>query len=169
MPRLGGTVLDGMEQRGIHAGEAGEHLGIAPVALALGAGDGVELARVGHQHRGALFGKVTTKPGTMGARLQRDGGVWIIHEELRQRWPGVGQRSLADNVTGGIEDTDVMLTITEIEAEGEPANGGGRRGGNVGRSYVFSFHRQTISPTHHCVGSLPSHLILLGHMVIVQS
>jgi hypothetical protein len=35
----GGTVLDGMEQRGIHAGEARAHLGVAPVALALIAGD----------------------------------------------------------------------------------------------------------------------------------
>jgi hypothetical protein len=155
-----------MEQRGIHAGEAGEHLGVAPVALALGAGDVVELARVGHQHGGALFGKVTTNPRTMRARLQRDGGAGKIREELRQGRAGVGQRSLADNVAGGREDTDVMLAITEIDAEGEPAadrsgRGGHDGGSRTGFSYV-SFHRQTIAPTHHCVGSLPSHLILLG-------
>ena len=50
----------------------------------------------------------------------------------------------------------------------QPANRGGR-GGNVGRSYVFSFHRQTLAPTRHCVSGLPSHLILLGSDLITSS
>jgi len=48
------------------------------------------------------------------------------------------------------------------------ANRGGR-GGNVGRSYVFSVHRQTLAPTRHCVSGLPSHLILLGSDLITSS
>jgi hypothetical protein len=53
------------------------------------------------------------------ARFQRDGGTWKIHEQLGEGWPGVGQRSLADDLTGGIQDTDVMRAITKIKAEGE--------------------------------------------------
>ncbi len=45
---LGGAVLDGMEQGRVNAGQPGEHLGVAPVAFAFVTGDGVELARVGH-------------------------------------------------------------------------------------------------------------------------
>ena len=49
-----------------------------------------------------------------------------------------------------------MLAITEIQAEGEPADGSRRSSGNDGRSRrstaeaegsSFSFHRQTISPS----------------------
>src|ERR1035437_9904266 len=58
------------------------------------------------------------------------------------------------------------LPITEIQAEGEPAADSSGRSGNEGRSrtgFISGvFHRQTISPTRHCVGGLPSHLILLG-------
>ena len=137
---LGGTVLDGMEQRGIHAGEAGKHLGIAPVALTLMAGDGVELTRIGHQHHGAEVGEITTDPRTVGARFQRDGGAGIIHEQLRQRGPGVGQGDFADDVAGNIEDADVMLPVAEIETEGEPIGDNGRGVGNDGRS-SFIFHK----------------------------
>jgi len=52
-------------------------------------------------------------------RFQRDGGTGKIHEQLGEGRPGVGQRSLADNLTGGIQDTDVMRAITKIKAEGE--------------------------------------------------
>jgi len=142
---LGGTMLNGMEQRGIHAGEAGEHLGVAPVALALVAGDGVELAGIGHDDGGPEAGEVTADPRAVRARLQRDGGAGKLREELRQGRAGVGQGRLADDVAGGIEHADVMRPITEIEAEGEPADGSRRGGGNDGGS-SFSFHRQSISP-----------------------
>jgi len=42
---LSRAVLDGMEQRGIHAGQPGEHPGVAPVALAFVTRDGVEALR----------------------------------------------------------------------------------------------------------------------------
>ena len=87
---LSGTVLDGMEQRGIHAGETGKHLGIAAVAFAFGAGDGVELARVGDEHSGAEVGEIPAYPRTMGARFQRHGAAGKLREQLRQRRPGVG-------------------------------------------------------------------------------
>src|ERR1039458_4416490 len=54
-----------------------------------------------------------------------------------------------------------MCPITEIKAEGEPADDGGRGGGNDGWSFGLCFHRQTVAPTHYYVGCLPSHLILL--------
>src|SRR5208282_2544991 len=53
-----------------------------------------------------------------------------------------------------------MCPITEIKAEGEPADDGGRGGGNDGWSFGFCFHRQTVALTHYYVGCLPSHLIL---------
>src|ERR1035441_6559714 len=52
-----------------------------------------------------------------------------------------------------------MRPITEIKAEGEPADDGGGRCGNDGWSFGFCFHRQTVAPTHYYVGCLPSHLI----------
>jgi len=48
--------------------------------------------------------------------------------------PAPWQRSLADDIASGIEHTDVMLAITEIQAEGEPAEGSRRSSGNDGRS-----------------------------------
>ena len=63
-----------------------------------------------------------------------------------------------------------MLPVTKIKTEGEPADGSRRGGGYNGRSrtvfFSGGFHRQTLSPTHHCVSGLPSHLIWLGHMDI---
>jgi hypothetical protein len=87
---LGGTMLDGMEQRGIHTGQPGEHLGVAPVALAFGAGDGVELARVGDQDGGPVLGEVTADPRTVRAGLQRDGGARELGQQFGQGGPGVG-------------------------------------------------------------------------------
>ena len=76
----------------------------------------------------------------------------------------LGKDALADNLAGGIQDADVMRPVTEIKAEGEPAenNGAGVRGGNDGRSWLFVFigrlyHRRFIAP-----GCLPSHLILVA-------
>jgi len=63
----------------------------APVALALVAGNGVELARIGHQYRGPQAGQITADPWTMRARFQRDGGVGKLREQLRQGGPGVAQ------------------------------------------------------------------------------
>jgi len=141
--RLGRAVLDGMQQRRVHAGEAGEHLGIAAVALAFGAGDGVELARVGDQDHGAQVGEVTADPRTVRARFQRDGGVRKLAEQLRECGTGVGQGRLADNLAGGIQHADMMCPITKIQTEGEPTDDSGRGVGNEGRS-KFSFHRQTL-------------------------
>jgi len=53
--------------------------------------------------------------------------------------------AFVDQLAGGIQDADVMLPITKIEAEGEPADDSRRGGGNDGGS-SFSFHRQSISP-----------------------
>ena len=62
-----------------------------------------------------------------------------------------------------------MLPITKIEAEGEPADHSRRGGGSDGWSGTAfisgGFHRQILSPTHHSVSGLPSHLILLSVMV----
>ena len=59
-----------------------------------------------------------------------------------------------------------MLPVTEIKAEGEPADDGSGRSGNDGRSRTgfssLGLHRQTLAPTLHCVSGLPSHLIWLG-------
>jgi hypothetical protein len=53
-----------------------------------------------------------------------------VHLTLEnRRGPGVGQRALADNLAGGIQDADMMRPVTGIEAEGEPA--GGNRSGLV--------------------------------------
>jgi hypothetical protein len=64
---LGRAVLDGMQQSGVHPCEAGEHLRVAPVAFAFRTGDGVKLARVGHQHGGAQAGEVTADPRAVRA------------------------------------------------------------------------------------------------------
>ena len=90
MLRLRGTVLDGMQERGVHPCQPGEHLGIAPVALAFGAGDGVELARVGHQHRGPKVGEITADPRTVCARFQRHGAAGKIAQQLLERGARVG-------------------------------------------------------------------------------
>jgi hypothetical protein len=41
---------------------------------------------------------------------------------------GVGQRSLADDVDGSIQHADVILTVSEVQTEGEPADNSGSGG-----------------------------------------
>src|SRR5208283_1977017 len=129
----------GMRER---ARPAGGHPGVAPVALALVARNGVEFARVGDQDLRAQFGEVTADPRAVRAGLHRHRGAGELGQQLRQGGPGVGQRALADNLAGGIEDANVMRAVTEIQAEGEPAgrNRGGRRWrGDDGRSLGLGF------------------------------
>jgi len=85
-----------------------------------------------------------------------------IGEKLLEGGPRVGQSRFADELTGSIQDADVMLPVTEIQTEGEPAADGSGRSGNKGRSSVC-FHRQSsYTQRNHCAGRLPSHLIWLG-------
>ncbi len=121
---LGGTVLDGMQQRGINTGQSGEHLGVASVALAFVAGDGVELARVGDEHLRSKVGEEAADPRTVGAGFQGDGGVRKLGKQLRECGSGIGQRTLADNLTRAIQYADMMCPITKIKAEGEPTDDG---------------------------------------------
>jgi hypothetical protein len=77
---LGGTVLERMEQGHVRAGQAGQHHRIAAVALALVAGDGVELAGIGHDDRGTQAGEVTADPRAVRARFERHRGGGILRE-----------------------------------------------------------------------------------------
>jgi hypothetical protein len=77
---LGGAVLEGMEQGRVGAGQAGEHHRVAAVALALVAGDGVELAGISHDDGGREAGEVTADPRTVRARFQRHRGGGILGE-----------------------------------------------------------------------------------------
>jgi hypothetical protein len=62
------------------------------------------------------------------------------------------------------------LPITEIQAEGEPADeGSGRVVRNDGRSLYFCFHKAELyHQTLHCARCLPSHLILLGSIILAS-
>jgi hypothetical protein len=140
---LGRTVLDGMKQGRVNAGKAGEHLGIALVAFAFVTRDGVELARVGDQDVCAEVGEVTADPRAVRAGFEGNGGAGEIGEQLGQCGPGVGQCALADDLAGGIEDADMMRPVSEIKAEGEPADDSRREGGND-RSCCICFHRQSV-------------------------
>ena len=142
---LGGAVLQGMEQGRVGAGEAGEHHGIAAVALAFMAGDGVELAGISHDDGRAKTREVTTDPRTVRARFQRHGGGGIVVEQQRQGHAVIEHGPFVNDLARGIKHTDVMAAIAEIEAEGKAA-GRGRDGGsgNDGRSsFSLFFHRQS--------------------------
>ena len=52
-------------------------------------GDGVELARVGHQHGGPEAGEITADPRAVRARFQRHGAAGKLREQLGQGGPGV--------------------------------------------------------------------------------
>ena len=145
--RLGGAVLNRMEQGRVRAGQTGEHHRIAAVALAFVAGDGLELAGIGHDDRGAQAGQIPADPRAVRARFQRHGGGGIPGEQQRQGDALIEQGAFVKDLAGGIQDTDVMAAITEIEADGEPA--GRRRDGECGNDggsvcFVFCFHRQRV-------------------------
>jgi hypothetical protein len=139
-----------MEQGRVRAGQAGEHEGVAAVALALVAGDGVELAGVGDDDRGAQAGEVTTDPGAVSAGFQRHSGGGIAGQQAGQRDPVIEHGPFVKDLAGGIQDDDIMAAIAKIEADGEPAgsNRGGLGSGNDGRSgefgICFCFHRQRV-------------------------
>jgi len=68
---LGGAVLNRMQQGRVRAGQPAEHRGVAAVALAFVAGDGVELAGIGDDDRGAQAGEVAADPRAVRARFER--------------------------------------------------------------------------------------------------
>ncbi len=80
-----------LEQRDVCTSQPGEHLGVAPVALALVAGDGVELARVGDENRGTESCEITADPRAVRASFQSHGGAGKIRKQLGEGGPGVGQ------------------------------------------------------------------------------
>src|ERR1017187_9720921 len=81
-----------MEQGRVRAGEAGEHHGIAPVALALVPGDGVELAGIGHDDGGAEAGEVTGIHGLCvpASRATVAAGYWASSNARATRSLGRG-------------------------------------------------------------------------------
>ena len=87
-----------MEQGGVRAGQAGEHHGIAAVALAFVAGDGVELAGIGHDDRGPQAGEVTADPRAVRARFQRHGGGGILGEQQGQGHALIEQGPFVNNL-----------------------------------------------------------------------
>ena len=111
-----------MEQGHVRARQAGEHHGIAPVALAFVAGDGVKLAGIGHDDGGAQIGEVTADPRAVRARFQGHGGGGIPGEQQREGHAVIEQGPFVKDLAGGIQDTDVMAAITEIEPDGEPTD-----------------------------------------------
>jgi len=102
----------------------GEHLGVPLVALALGTGDGVELARVGDENRGAESCEVPADPRAVRVGLHRHGGSGKIGQQLGQRGPGVGPGAFMDHLAGSIQDADILCPITKIKADGEPVDEG---------------------------------------------
>ena len=123
---LSGAVLDGVQQGRVNAGQPGQHLGVAPVALAFATGDGVQLARVGNDHRGPVLLKESADPRAVRPGFQRHRGEGELGEQFRQCRTGVGQRPLANDLTAGIQNADVMTPVTKIKAKGEPAGSNGR-------------------------------------------
>ena len=71
---------------------------------------------------------MTADPRAVRAGLQGHGGTGKLREQPGECGPGVGQRSLTDNLAGSIQHTDVMLTVSEVQAEGEPADDSGSGG-----------------------------------------
>ena len=78
-----------------------------------------------------------------------------------------------DELARGIQHTDVMALIAEIQAEGEPAADRRREVRNEGRS-VFCFHRQSsYTQRIHCAGqtAFSSNLVrqhVFGHKLKVS-
>ena len=106
----------------------------------------MELAGIGDDDRGAEAGKVTADPRAVRARFEGDGDGGIVGEQPGQGHAVIEQRPFVEDLAGGLEHTDVMAAIAEIEADGEPAGRGrgGRGAGNDGRSsFSLFFHRQS--------------------------
>ena len=82
---------------------------------------------------------------------------------------GYWAKSFADNLASGVENAYVMCPITEIKAEGVPAADSSGCGGNEGRC-VFCFHKAvSLTPNASTRPErLPSHLIWLGHIVVIM-
>ena len=102
--------------------------------------------RIGHDDRGAQAGEVTADPRTVRARFERHGGRGMLGEQQCQGDALIEHGAFVNDPALGIQNTDVMAAITQIEPDGEPAGmdrGGGSK--NNGRSdfFGFSFHRQS--------------------------
>lgn len=161
-----------MGWRRVGAGQAGGHHGVPAVAFALVAGDGVKLAGIGDDDRGAQAGEVTADPRAVRAGLQRHGGGGIFREQQGEGRAVIGQRPFVEDPAGGVQHADVMAAVAQIQAEGEAAgrNRGGCEGGNDGRSdgrdvgwFVSLFFIGREYNPVSATGPLPSHSILLGH------
>lgn len=116
---LFGAVLDGVEQLGVYAGEPGDHAGVGPVAFTMVGVDGAQLAGVGDEHLVAEALEEAAGPRGMRADFQGNAGARIFERKPAQAFTMIGDGALVDDGSGGVEDADGVLLVSEVKADGD--------------------------------------------------
>lgn len=111
------AVLDGAEEFGINAQYFGEHAGIEFITLALVLVDGSQLAGVGNGDFHPLSRKEPADPRAVGSDFDGDLCLRVIDGEFLERFTGVGDGKLLDDVSVLVGDADLVFPITEVDAE----------------------------------------------------
>ncbi len=132
-----GGVLDGREQDRIDPRQAGDHVGVALVALADARVDGPELARIGHQHLMAEVLEKAADPRAVGSDLQRDAAVGILLREPPETLFVVGDGTLLDDFARRVENADGVFLVAQVEPDGDGWNGVFHVGSGVGWNDVL--------------------------------
>ena len=71
-------------------------------------------------------GEVTADPRAVRAGFEGNGGGGIVGEQQGQGYAVIEHWPFVEDLARGIEQTDVMAAIAEIEADGEAAADGSR-------------------------------------------
>ena len=78
---------------------------------------------IGHDDLGPVGGQETTHPGAVRAGLHGHRSVRKLAEEFQQRWSGVGEEALANDLTRSIEHASKVALIAQVQAKGETTHG----------------------------------------------
>ena len=110
--RLGAAVTHRVEERGIKSADPGQHLRIAPVALAFVLVNRAQLARISDQDSAALVLQEAAHPRTMTTRLHHDQREAIMLRQLSQRAALVRKTSLTHHLSQFIEHAKSVPPVT---------------------------------------------------------
>ena len=84
----------------------------------------MELAGIGHDDGGPEAGEIPADPRAVRPGFERHGGGRILGEQQGQGRAVIEHWPFVEDLARGIEHTDVMAAIAEVQPDGEAADDG---------------------------------------------
>ena len=112
-------ALHRIQQLLVGAGDAGQHLGVPAVGLAVVRVDGADLPWIGHQHPVTEVLEETARPRAVHSDFQDDDGSGMPTAQCGKAPAAVGDGFLFEDVTLRTQHAHGMLAVAEVESDGD--------------------------------------------------